>query len=300
MKQMDLNILKDTPPWEWPRDAAKKFLAILRNPQAGADERLVAADLAGDMVAINDALVDALLAIVGNSAEPEELRAKAAISLGPVLEQSDIEMGDEGEFDDPDSVPISEKTFRKIQQSLRKIYLDSAVPKLVRRRILEAAVRAPEDWQSQAIRTAYSNDDPEWKLTAVFGMRYVRGFEKQILEALESADPKIRYEAVTAAGNRELDAAWPHISSLLTSSATSKDLLLAAIEAAAVIRPREAVPLLMDLADSEDEDIAEAADEAVSMAESAADDDFDDEEYEGDDEDEDEDEPRGGNHKSVH
>jgi hypothetical protein len=260
----------------------------------------VAADLAGDMVAINDALVDALLAIVVNSAEPEELRAKAAISLGPVLEQSDIEMGDEGEFDDPDSVPISEKTFRKIQQSLRKVYLDSAVPKLVRRRILEAAVRAPEDWQNQAIRTAYANDDPEWKLTAVFGMRYVRGFDKQILEALESADPKIRYEAVTAAGNRELDAAWPHISALVTSSATSKDLLLAAIEAAAVIRPREAVPLLMDLADSEDEDIAEAADEAISMAESAADDDFDDEEYEGDDEDEDEDEPRGGNHKSVH
>ncbi len=297
---MDLNDLKDTPPWEWPRDAAKKFLAVLRNPQAGASDRLVAADLAGDMVAINDALVDALLAIVGNAAEPEELRAQAAISLGPVLEQSDIEMGDEGEFDDADSVPISEKTFRKIQQTLRKVYLDSGVPKLVRRRILEAAVRAQEDWQAQAIRIAYAIDDPEWKLTAVFGMRYVRGFDKQILEALESADPKIHYEAVLAAGSREVDAAWPHVSALLTSRATDKDLLLAAIEAVATIRPREAVSLLVDLADSEDEDIAEAADEAISMAEGLADDDFDDEEYEGDDEDEDEDEPRGGNHKSVH
>ena len=297
---MDLNDLKDTPPWEWPRDAAKKFLAILRNPQAGANERLVAADLAGDIVAINDALVDALLAIVVNSAEPEELRAKAAISLGPVLEQADLEMGDEGEFDDPDDVPISEKTFRKIQQSLRKVYLDSAVPKLVRRRILEAAVRAPEDWQSQAIRIAYANDDPEWKLTAVFCMRYVRGFDKQILEALDSADPKIRYEAVSAAGEWEVDAAWPHISALLTSSSTSKDLLLAAIEAVATIRPREAGRLLVDLADSEDEDIAEAADEAMSMAEGMADEDFDEDEFDGDDEDEDEDEPRGGNHKTIH
>jgi hypothetical protein len=297
---MDLNDLKDTPPWEWPRDAAKKFLAILRNPQAGAAERLVAADLAGDMVAINDALVDALLAIVGNAAEPEELRAKAAISLGPVLEQADLEMGDAGEFDDPDDVPISEKTFRKIQQSLRKVYLDNSVPKLVRRRILEAAVRAQEDWQTQAIRTAYASDDPEWKLTAVFGMRYVRGFDKQILEALESSDPKIHYEAISAAGNGEVDAAWPHIAALIASPAISKELLLAAIEAVATIRPREAGPLLVDLVDSEDEDIADAADEAMSMAAGMADDDFDDEEFDGDDEDEDKDEPRGGNHKSIH
>jgi hypothetical protein len=297
---MDLNDLKDTPPWEWPRDAAKKFLAVLRNPQAGASERLVAAHLAGDMVAINDALVEALLTIVANTAEPEELRAKAAISLGPVLEQSEMEMGDEGEFDDPDDVPISEKTFRKIQQSLRKIYLDNSVPKLVRRRILEAAVRAPEDWQSQAIRIAYANDDPEWKLTAVFCMRYVRGFDKQILEALDSADPKIHYEAISAAGNWEVDAAWPHITALLASSATGKDVLLAAIEAVATIRPREAGPLLVNLADSEDEDIADAADEAMSMAAGMADDDFDDDEFEDDNEDEDEDEPRGGNHRTIH
>ena len=298
---MDLNDLKETPPWEWPRDASKRFLAVLRNPQSKASDRLVAADLAGDMVAINDALVEALLTIVGNAAEPEELRAKAAISLGPVLEQSDLEMGDAGEFDDPDDVPISEKTFRKIQQSLRKLYLDTNVPKLVRRRILEAAVRAPEDWQNQAIRTAYANDDPEWKLTAVFCMRYVRGFEKQILEALESQDPKIHYEAISAAGNWEVDAAWPHITALLASSATSKDLLLAAIEAVATIRPREAGPLLVDLADSDDEDIADAADEAMSMAAGMADADFDDAEFDGDeDEDEDEDEPRGGNHRTIH
>ena len=110
---MQLNDLKETPPWEWPQDAAKTFLSVLRNPKAKASDRLVAAELAGDMVAINDALVDALLNIVGNASEPAELRAKAAISLGPMLEQSDIEMGDDGEFDDPDDVPISEKTFRK-------------------------------------------------------------------------------------------------------------------------------------------------------------------------------------------
>ena len=195
---MDLKLLKDIPPWEWPRGAAKTFLALLRDPHRDAGDRLLAAEFAGDLVVMNDALADALLSIVGSAAEPEDLRAQAAISLGPVLEQAD-----EDEFDDPDAVPVSEKSFRKIKQSLRKVYLDSGVPKLLRRRILEAAVRAPEEWHTGAIRSAYAGDDQEWKLTAVFGMNYVRGFDKQILQSLESADPAIHYQAVRAAGTWE-------------------------------------------------------------------------------------------------
>jgi hypothetical protein len=280
---MDLKQLQDTPPWEWPRGIDHKFLTILRDPKAKASDRLLAAELAGDFTVINDPLADALLIIVGNAAEPEELRAQAAISLGPALEQADID-----EFDDPDAVPISEKTFRKIKQSLRKVYADSGVPKLVRRRILEAAVRAPEDWHSNAIRTAWSSADPEWKLTAVFGMRHVRGFDEQIVEALESADPLIHYEAVCAAGNWEVDAAWPHVTALLAAPGTDKDLLIAAMHAVAYIRPGEAGVLLVDLADSEDEDIAEAASESMAEAEGMSDDEFEDDDDFDDEDDEDE------------
>ena len=46
-------------------------------------------------------LAHTLLAIVSDAAEPEKLRAKAAVSLGPVLEQAELE-----EFDDPDAVPV--------------------------------------------------------------------------------------------------------------------------------------------------------------------------------------------------
>jgi HEAT repeat protein len=287
---MDLKILKETPPWEWPRGAAHQFLTILRDPKADASDRLLAADLAGDFTVINDPLADALLAIVGNAAEPEDLRAQAAISLGPALEQADID-----EFDDPESVPISEKTFRKIKQSLRKVYLDSSVPKFARRRILEAAVRAPEEWHSGAIGSAWSGGDPEWKLTAVFCMNYVRGFDAQILEALDSPDPLIHYEAVRAAGRWEVEAAWPHVAALIAAPDTDKDLLLAAIEAVATIRPLEARALLVDLADSEDEDIQEAVDEAMSAAEVMSGDEFDDE-IDEDEEDDDENEGPEGTH----
>src|SRR5712691_872234 len=202
--------------------------------------------------------------------EPERLRARAAIALGPVLEQAEMDG-----FEDPDDVPITQCTFRIIQDSLQKLHFDNSIPKEVRRRILEASVRAPESWHSNAISAAYSSGDKDWMLTAVFSMRWVRGFDHQILEALKSDDPEIHYQAVNAAGNWELDAAWPPIVALLNDADTPKPLLLAAIGAAASIRPQEAGEILMDLAASDDEEIAEAADEAIAMSEPTSDEDDD-------------------------
>ena len=292
---MDLKTLHDTPPWEWPEGAGKMFLAILRDPHADAADRLLAAELAGDFTVINDALAAALLSILGSTAESEELRARAAISLGPAIEQADID-----EVDDPDAVPITQKTFRAIKQSLRRIFLDSGVPGLVRRSILEAAVRAPQDWHAAAIRGAWSNHDQEWKRTAVFCMNYVRGFDQQILEALESSDPGIHYQAVRAAGTWEVEAAWPHVAALATSDA-NKPLRLAALEALGTICPLLSVEILANLTDSEDEDIAETACEAMSMAAGMLDDELDDGEFDDDfDDDEDDEESEGGNHESIH
>ncbi len=276
---MDLKILQDTPPWDWPESAGQTLREILRDVRADTSDRLVAAELAGEMTVIDDEGVDVLLSIVRSRDEPEQLRAKAAISLGPVLEQADMDG-----FEELYDVPITETTFRKIQKSLRKLYMDADVPKEVRRRILEASVRAPQDWHREAIRAAYSSDDEDWKLTAVFSMRYVRGFNKQILEALKSGNPDIHYEAVCAAGNWALDAAWPHVTALVASGDTDKPLLLAAIDAVASMRPLEAGVILVDLADSDDEEIAEAASEALAMAEGAP--------YDEDDDDEDDDFPR--------
>jgi hypothetical protein len=270
---MDLKTLLDTPPWEWPPAAGRLFLQVLVDPRAKASDRLIAAELAGDFVVINDDLADALLVIAGNPGEPEELRARAAISLGPILEH-----GDMGGFDAPDDMPITEGEFRNIQDLLRKLYFDGSTPKEVRRRVLEASVRAPEAWHQDAIAQAYSSGDKKWVLTAVFAMRWVRGFDNQILAALESADPDIHYEAVRAAGNWELDVAWPHVVDLVNDPDTPKHLLLAAIGAVGSIRPEEAAMILIDLASSDDEDIAEAADEALMMAEGASAYDEDDEE----------------------
>lgn len=260
--KMDLRILMDTPPWEWPEEADEIIIGILRDDHADESERLLAAELAGDFTIINEELIDALLSIVLRGDETEELRCQAVLSLGPVLEYAYTDG-----FDDPEEVPISEGTFRRLQESLRKQYLDTDIAKNVRRRILEASVRAPQDWHKDTIRAVYSLEDELWRLTAVFCMRFIRGFDYEILEALESENPEIHYQAVCAAGSWGLDAAWSHVSGLLTSEDTDKPLLLAAIEAVASIRPQEAAEILTDFMDSEDEDIAEEALEALALAE---------------------------------
>ena len=262
---MDLKTLLDTPPWAWPTNAGTLFRKVLMDRRATASDRLIAAELAGDSVVINDGLADALLAVLRNAGEPEQLRVRAAISFGPVLKLANMY-----EFEDPDEVPITELTFRDIQDSLEKLYLDTGTPKEVRRRMLEASVRAPEPWHPDAIGSAYSSGDREWMLTAVFAMRYVRGFDDRILAALKSADPEIHYEAVRAAGNWGLDAAWSHIVKLVHDAHTPKPLLLASIAAVGSIRPAEAPEVLMDLVDSGDEEIADAADEAIAMAQGAS------------------------------
>ncbi|HJW67576.1 MAG TPA: hypothetical protein VJ419_07290, partial [Gaiellaceae bacterium] len=228
---------------------------------------------------VNDELVDALLSLLRRGDRSEELRGRAAISLGPVLEQADIDG-----FENPDELQIAERTFQVIQESLARLYRDAEVPKEVRRRILEASVRAPQDWHRDAIRAAYSSDDDVWRLTAVFCMRFVRGFDEQILEALDSRDPDIHREAVLAAGNWQVDAAWSHVTALVTSGGTDKPLLLAAIDATASIRPHEAAEVLEALAGSEDEDIVAAADEAMAMAERSS---GENEDHELDDDDDD-------------
>jgi len=72
---MDLNLLRDTPPWDWPKDARKTFLNLLKDRLAPPSDRLIAADLAGDFTAINDDLAHALMAVLRDGGEPEELRA---------------------------------------------------------------------------------------------------------------------------------------------------------------------------------------------------------------------------------
>ena len=262
---MDLKTLYEMiPPWDWPEDAAGMIQEILDTPLADLAERLLAAEMAGDLLVMNDQLAGTLLALVGKGSETAKLRARAVMSFGPVFEHVDLY-----EFEDPDDIILSEGVFRKIQAALRKLYYDAGVPVVVRRCILETTVMVPEAWHSAAVRAAFACDDEDWQRTAVSCMRFLEGFDRQILAALASGNPDIRYKALLAAGAWSLEEAWPSIAGLLSDPGGDKTLLLAAIDAAAGIGTPEAVNSLVRLLNSDDEDIVEAAEEALFMLEAA-------------------------------
>ncbi|MDX9972817.1 MAG: hypothetical protein RBU21_07500 [FCB group bacterium] len=256
----DLRELDSALPWDWPEEASDTLIKILKNRAETENDRLVAAELAGEYVVVNDEIVDELLKVLNAEDEPEALRSQAAISLGPALEAADTDG-----FEDPEDSPISEESFKKILEVLPRVYSDTKVPKLVRRRVLEAAVRAPQEWHKDAIRAAYADSDPEWKLSAVFGMGCLKGFDKEILESLDHDDSEIVYEAVRAAGSWGLTQAKGHIRTILAADEVEKPLLLAAIEAAVTVAPEEMASHLADLMDSEDEEVAEAAAESLAI-----------------------------------
>ncbi len=268
---MTLQDLFDNPPWDWPENAAEILIAALADGSGDPKDRLGAVELAGELSVINDDLARALLTILRSAAETEELRASAAISLGPALEYMDDEvisgLGELNQLGELDDLPISEQSAHKIQEVLHTCYLDTDLPTLVRRRCLEASVRAPQKWHPEALRAALAHDDQLWRLTAVFAMSWIKGFEAQILESLQSENKEFQAQALYAASRWEIDGAWPTVAALVSSDDTPKDLLLAAIDAAATIRPSEARDLLNTLTSSEDEDIVDAAEEAISMAE---------------------------------
>jgi len=161
---MDLKLLEESPPWDWPPETDKTLLRVLTSDAASEADHVLAAELAGDSSVISDELADALLLLVESGRSSEAARGQAAISLGPVLEQAYID-----DFEDPEAVPITEPEFHKIQETLRRVYENRETPGAVRRSCLEASVRAPQDWHRNAVLSAYSSGDADWTATAMRG-----------------------------------------------------------------------------------------------------------------------------------
>jgi len=256
-----LDTLSNTPSWEWPENSGEALRAVLLDRTRSPEDRLLAGELCGEFVVADEEMADALLTLVVDGTEDPELRGRAAISLGPLLEDADQNLP---EF--PEDIEISPETFERIKKVLHDLYTQEGTPTFVRRMTLEAAVRARGDWHAEAVRAAWVEDSSDWRTTAIFCMGFVTGFKAEIIEALgDPSQPLNQYWAVIAAGSFGVKEAWFVVSSILTDEEADKELLLAAIEAAPDIRPREAESLLLRFIDSPDPDLDIAAAEALSM-----------------------------------
>jgi hypothetical protein len=284
---MSMTELQNLPVWEWPDSARAEIFQTLANKSASADDRMLAAELAYDAATNSDEGVAILADIASDRGESIEMRGKAALAIGPALELAAL-----GNWDE-EGASVSEKAFNKIRKQIKVIFEDGTEDSELRRCVFEALVRAPEDWHKDAIREAYENPDDGWQRSAVFAMRFVSGFKDEILESLESEDEEVLFNAICAAAERQVRDAWPYVEELLGDEGTAREILLAAIDATPFLAPSAdtASEALDHLLLSDDQDIVDAAMEAINAsAEEGDDEEWDEDEEDEYDEDEDEDE----------
>ncbi len=234
-------------------------------------------------VEMDDALAREILAIAQGDAA-EDVRADAIVALGPAVDECGVEYMDGEELDPSEyGAPLSLDAFEEVTAALRDIYEDESQPKLVRRRAFEVLVRDPQPWQKDAIARDFASSDRDWKMTAIFSMGYVRGFGKDLLDQLRSAQGDLLYEAVRAAGRAEVEEAAPILEALAIAEGTDRDVRLEAIAGLPAVDP-DCFDLLDELAESKDAEIRAAAEEALQNLQIFEEDLGEDDELEDDDE----------------
>ena len=164
----------------------------------------------------NEQLVPSLLNLLKQ--DPEAIvRAAAAIGLGGFVYL--------GELDE-----LKQSTYDMIVQALIDVYL-GAEEVLVRRRALEALGFASHPDIPGFIQTAYETDDEEWLQSALFAMGRTcnRKWAKSILRMFTHPDPEVRYEAVRAAGELEIEDARDYLFELLEEGTDDEEMYYAVI-----------------------------------------------------------------------
>lgn len=164
----------------------------------------------------NEALVPLFLKMM--TEDPESIvRAAAATSLGNFVYM--------GELDE-----IKESTYQEIIEKLIQTHLSSD-DMLVRRRALESLGYASHPDVPMLIEQAYQDTDDEWLQSALFAMgrSYDHRWDDAVLRMIDHPDLLVRYEAVRAAGELELEDARDLLFDLLEEGTDDDDLYFAAI-----------------------------------------------------------------------
>ncbi len=138
-----------------------------------------------------------------NKDEDIEVRAAAANALGQFVYLGEL-----------DKIPA--ELHHEIEDQLLAT-ATSPQETLVRRRALESLGYSGREEVVPLIETAYSEKDPDWKVSALFAMGRScdERWKKQVLSQLRSPNEDIRSEAIHAAGELELKSASPVLLDLL-------------------------------------------------------------------------------------
>ena len=158
---------------------------------------------------------------------------------------------------------LPEAAFLRVRRYLLEIARDAAQPLLLRRMALEALSFDTADDVAELTEWAYHHEDEEVNLTAIFcmGRGQSNRWSEYIVKELYSENHRRLLEAITAASEGFVGEATPRLRNLALSR--DKETRLAAIWALAHAGGPGALEVLEMCAESKDEEVREAAEEAI-------------------------------------
>ncbi|MFN4292578.1 MAG: HEAT repeat domain-containing protein [Thermoflexales bacterium] len=230
-------------------DIEADFRPIFRFGLSDPDERVRLASVEGLFEDDHPSLIPLLIAALRDDPSPT-VRAAAAESLGRFVYFGEMDR-------------LSEARRSQVYAALMRALLTSPEDSLVRRRALESLAYVSNEEVDLQIREAYYSENDLLRLSAIVAMGRSgnRAYCEIVRSELHSVSPAVRRRAAEASGELEDEEAVNDLAQLLDDP--DDEVRFAALDALALIGGNEAEKLLRAAADSDDDALAEYAEQAL-------------------------------------
>jgi HEAT repeat protein len=231
-------------------DVKLDFTSIFHFTFTDVDEGVRLSSVEGLWEDETPSMIDPLVILLRSDPSPL-VRAACATALGRFLLMGEMER-------------ITRARRDQVYSALMGVILTSPPDSVVYQHALESLAYTSNEEVERLISEAYASDNMALRVSAVFAMgrsadkRYSAVVRKELTSVL----PAMRAEAARACGELEVAEAVPELSKLIDDSDT--DVTTAALIALGQIGSDEARHLLEHAAESDDEEIAATAEEALA------------------------------------